>query len=358
MDRRLLALAGLGIGLLALSPAPADAAANCSRTSTGLLALPDLGAGTYRGEPGGLYPGGSNQPPAAYRQAGLQAAARVSPPAVLLSIGMSNATQEFSAFARAERADPQKADSVLLVDGAQGGQTAAIWAAPGARTWTVVEQRLQQAGAADGQVQAIWLKEADAGPTGDELAYSRRLEGELAAIVAIAARRFPNLRQVFVSPRTYAGYATTALNPEPYAYASGFAVKWLVADSVAHPDRRPWVGWGPYLWTDGTRGTGFQWTCSDAAADGTHPSPQGMEKVSRLLRDFFTGSPFTAWFGGRAAPQGAAAPPPAAPRLPGWAPAAGVAGAGILLVLGLSSLRRRRARGRASTPSPPAPGPG
>src|SRR5262249_48243925 len=34
-----------------------------ARESTGMTPLPDLGGGMYKGEQGGLYPGGSNQPP-------------------------------------------------------------------------------------------------------------------------------------------------------------------------------------------------------------------------------------------------------------------------------------------------------
>src|SRR5438552_12484158 len=46
-------------------------AAHPSRESTGFVALPDLGKGNYKGEQGGLYPGGSNKPPASHLKAGL-----------------------------------------------------------------------------------------------------------------------------------------------------------------------------------------------------------------------------------------------------------------------------------------------
>ena len=36
---------------------------NPPRDSTGLIPLCDLGKGTYKGEEGGLYPGGGNTPP-------------------------------------------------------------------------------------------------------------------------------------------------------------------------------------------------------------------------------------------------------------------------------------------------------
>src|SRR3712207_7046545 len=39
--------------------------------------------------------------------------------------------------------------------------------------------------------------------------------------------------------------ASTPLNPEPYAYQSGFAVKWLIQDRVrGRIMGRPWLAWG------------------------------------------------------------------------------------------------------------------
>src|SRR5262249_7525367 len=46
-------------------------ASHPARESTGLIPLPDLGTAMYKGEQGGLYPGGANTPPAAHLRAGL-----------------------------------------------------------------------------------------------------------------------------------------------------------------------------------------------------------------------------------------------------------------------------------------------
>jgi hypothetical protein len=63
----------------------------------------------------------------------------------------------------------------------------------------------------------------------------------------------------------------------------------------------PWLGWGPYLWTNGERGRkdGLTWTCTDVGPDGTHPSPSGRTKVADLLWTFFsTNRTSRGWFRG------------------------------------------------------------
>lgn len=298
------------IAMLAAGSARSAPAADCSKTSVGFTPLTDLKTGHYHGYQGGLYPGGKNVPPKTYLKNGLAYARLVKPRAasgapassgkvVLLSVGMSNTTQEFSEFVH-EAASVQTDPHLVIVDGAQGGQDAEAVKIPTANYWRVVDQRLSSAGVTPAQVQVVWLKEAIAGPTETFPADARRLQGDLHAIVVLMAVRFPNLRLVYVSSRTYAGYATTKLNPEPYAYQSGFAVKWLVRERIRGGLRgRPWLAWGPYLWTGGTKGrrSGLVWTCQDVVSDGTHPSPSGRQKVARQLLKFFsTNATAKRWF--------------------------------------------------------------
>src|SRR5438093_4711366 len=77
------------------------------RAQTGMIPLNDLGSGLYLNQyQGGLYPNGSNTVPAAHASEGMLRAGAIQPldlngnPSasghyVLLSIGMSNTTQEF-----------------------------------------------------------------------------------------------------------------------------------------------------------------------------------------------------------------------------------------------------------------------
>jgi Cu/Ag efflux protein CusF/lysophospholipase L1-like esterase len=291
-----------------------------------LKPLTEMGTEVYQGYKGGLYPGGKNQRPAAHEKAGLSLAKGVQPldadgkphadgKIVLLSVGMSNTTQVFSAFKRLADADAAKNRRLVIVDGAQGGMTALRIQDPenpkgGAQFWSTVDKRLETAGVSRAQVQAVWIKEADAGPTQGFPKYAQTLQAELAKIVQLFPKRFPNVKLAYLSSRTYGGYAKTPLNPDPYAFESGFSVKWLIEDQIkGEPGLNydaakgsvtaPWLSWGPYLWANGTtkRADGFFYEESDFGSDGTHPSPAGQQKVARLLLDFFKNDSTTkGWF--------------------------------------------------------------
>jgi hypothetical protein len=214
---------------------------------------------------------------------------------------MSNTTQETQAFLRLAAADPSVNPKVTLVDGAQSGQTARITADTRSNYWQVVGERLAWAGVTAKQVQAAWLKQANAQPSAAFPAEAKRLQADLEATIANLRERYPNLKLVYLSSRIYGGYASVPLNPEPHAYEGAFAVRWVIAAKVAQEaESAPWIGWGPYLWADGTAGRhqdSLVWTRADFGPDGTHPSEQGRQKVGRLLLDFLkTDATAKVWF--------------------------------------------------------------
>jgi uncharacterized protein (TIGR03437 family) len=316
----------IGVILLIAMPVWRAGASDCTKTSVGLTPLNDLGTGMHKGFQGGLYPNGINTRPATHENLGLQQARAIQPlntngqpdangRVVLVSIGMSNTTQEFSTFKPMADADPGKNPKLVIVDGAQGGMTASaisnLSSSQGQQFWNVVNQRLAAANVTPAQVQIAWVKEANASPSAAFPAHAQELRDQFALIAQILKTRFPNIRIAYYSSRTYAGYASTTLNPEPYAYESGFAVKWMIENQINgstdlnfDPARgavkAPWLAWGPYLWADGTRprSDGLTYVCSDFANDGTHPAPSGArQKVAQMLLDFFkTDSTARLWF--------------------------------------------------------------
>lgn len=275
----------------------------------------------HEGEDGGLYGGGSNIPPEAHRRAAESELARIRPRNAqgepdddgvigFIAISMSNATQEFSRFKQVADASPLKSPKVKIVDCAQGGQAMAEWAPANARPWDEARRRLAAAGVSTNQVQVAWIKLANKAPTGSLQEHVRILERDTLAVLQNARTLFPNLRIVYLGSRTYGGYAKGQLNPEPYAYESAFAARWLIQRQIkGDPElagiKAPLLLWGPYLWADGgseRKLDGLVWNRSDFGPDGVHPSDSGRQKVANLLLDFLSKDDRAKpWFSGHAA---------------------------------------------------------
>jgi hypothetical protein len=307
------------------------------KETTGMIPVTELVDGRYKGQRGGLYGNGKNTPPASHQAAAERELAKIrlldangepskNGKVVLISLGMSNTTQEFSQFKKMVDADPNKSPDVVIVDCAQGGQAAAQWAYPekykrvDRRTgrqrpspWVVMDERIKSAGVSAEQVQLVWIKQAEMGPAnlGEFPKHARVLQKNIAVILRKLKARFPNLRIAYLSSRIYAGYARGSPNPEPYAYESAFSVRWLIEEQIAgNPElnydakkgrvESPLLLWGPYLWGDGVRprkSDGLVWKREDLAGDGTHPSQSGRRKVAEMLLRFFKSDVDTkGWF--------------------------------------------------------------
>jgi hypothetical protein len=253
---------------------------------------------------------------------------------VLLSVGMSNTTMEFQAFKHKADEDPKKSPQVVILDGAQGARVASLWArgpegvpadiklskeaAQKVDPWPVVDQRLKDAGISPQQIQVAWIKHAQSGPSlqGEFPKHAEILTENIILTLQRLHQRFPNLRVAYLSSRIYAGYATTALNPEPYAYEGAFAVRWVIQKQIKGDPQlnfdankgevtSPAVLWGPYLWTDGIKprqGDKLVWLEEDVVpSDHTHPSDSGREKVANLLLNFLHNDPLArCWYLGSA----------------------------------------------------------
>ena len=287
---------------------------------------------------------------------------------VFLGIGMSNADQEFGSFASAASASGSGVNpKVAAIDGAMGAATACYWTVAQGQTLNscpdakgvllgnqydrVRDQVLATAANApsappgcgttnnpcltEKQVQVLWIKNANPRPgipsqggpglrslcdkvvnpttcVNDNDTEAIHYEGQLGETIRAAKSRYPNLKQVFLSTRIYAGYSTNGLNPEPYAYEYGYSAKWLIEAQIQQergnaPDpvagdmsltTAAWTAWGTYLWANGStpRSDGTVWLQGDFQSDGTHPNAEGTQKVVNLLMAFFLGSPYTPWF--------------------------------------------------------------
>lgn len=308
-----------------------------------MVPINDLATASYKGFQGGLYPNGQNEPPAMHHTAGISFGNAVEPldvngmpnpngKYILMSIGMSNTTQEFCSqnsflpcdawtFTGQAEADPEvNTSSLVIVNGSRGGRSAEDWVSPQDENYDRVKNdRIETLGLSEAQVQIIWVKVANPRPTislPDLASDAFWLEEQLGDIARALKVRYPNVKQIFISSRIYAGYAegVSKLNPEPYAYESAFSTKWAIeaqieqeagegidsrAGDLDYDSVTGWLGWGPYLWANGAtpRSDGLIWLPEDFDDDFTHPGMEAERKVGAALLEFFKTSPYTqCWF--------------------------------------------------------------
>lgn len=203
-------------------------------------------------------------------------------PLVVAALGMSNTAREWAEF----RDIARDHTAARLVDTACAGCAAARWATPEDPAWENAAMRLQRQGLTEADVRVVWMK-VTAGQ------FTAATADDFDRILAAMRVRWPNVEQVFVSSRIYGGYAPEG---EPAAWDTGPAVRTFVLRHLG--ERDPWIGWGPYMWANGTeaRSDGLRWLRSDFEEDGIHPSNSGEAKVAAILLEFFQTSPYAAWF--------------------------------------------------------------
>lgn len=223
----------------------------------------------------------------------------------VVCVGMSNAAQECNAYLTAVRGswagelNPQ----VRVANCAVGGHAVERWNDPAydGVLWDACTQtKLSAAGIRPDQVRVLYHKAANqftTGPGGAPLPLYPDPASDYAAfrrnLSAFAARvkgKFPSVRAVYSSSRSYGGFAASFGRGEPLSYEEGHALNtWLgenrSVDGV-------WYGWGPYLWapscdTGVTNASGVCYDRADYVADGVHPSAAGQAKVARMIHERF-----------------------------------------------------------------------
>jgi hypothetical protein len=238
---------------------------------------------------------------------------------VLVAIGISNTSQEFSsggagAFRPRALADLARNPRVTIVDAAQGGHTAFQWADDTLDEWDVMATRIANAGAFGPQVQVAWIKLAELQGETPDLSFPAHMtwhQDNVARVLRRARSLYPNLKLAFLSSRTRSYRVLVGGNPEPLTYEMGFAVRNLMEhqingtgdlnyDEDLGPAVAPFIVWGPYLWIDGEnpRSDGLTWPCTDVnQTDFSHPSATGVAKVADQLTALFRSDELAApWY--------------------------------------------------------------
>jgi hypothetical protein len=283
-------------------------------TNNPLVALTDLGTGTYLGYEGGLYPNGQNTPPPAQLSTAVSYAQNIAAgtgPYALISVGVSITRTMWDEFEPMEAADPTVNSKLVLVNAAIDGTNSPDWTSPTSGTWlTITNFYLPYQNLTANQVVAAFIMMPHSNPSGTYPSDMQSQENDLIAILQNLHTYFPNLQLAYVSSLHYGGYGASSSYPEPDAYEFGLAVQNVIADQINGnpalnnnpangPVMAPLLLWGPYTWANGLlgRSDGLTWDCQDYSSDGLHNSDIGRNKEAGLLTTFFKSDPTaTPWF--------------------------------------------------------------
>ena len=260
----------------------------------GLVPIDQMAPGmTYQGQDGGLYGGGSNQPPASLLDSALAAASSVVPrnfvgapsesgKVGVIAIGQSTTKQWFPYFQRMTR---PLSDRFTFVNAGQDNMVSQRWARS-PEPWTVANAMVAKSGLSRYQVQVAIIDSArirswaDGGLSEQISAY----RADLGRIVTLAKARYPNLGLVYFLPFHDSSYTRTRrMLQEPYTYQLGFGIRQVIHDQGTGS---PVLLWGPYVWAAMSNPSFYY--------DGIHFSHAGRAEMASLMWSFLQQDPVAA----------------------------------------------------------------
>jgi len=286
---------------------------------TAKIPITDLGAGTFLGRTGGLYPGGVNTPSGVYAQDLLTFAGSVKPRNAsgnivqdgvvgFIAIGGSTAGKMMSALTDKTVGNPLTNQKLKLVNCTNGEASASANSLmnPLDNIWNIIQGKLDRKKLTNAQVQVIYLETEDSVQTSGFPVRPLRLKQEYLEVMHVFKSRFANIKLVYLLGRTTTFKSPTKYtihNVEPNPYYNGWACKWLIEDQIngaAGTDYKganaeaPLITWGWYQWAYGTsqpRLDGFTWEDSDTV-DGLHAAPTGQDTLSTYFQKFLLTDPY------------------------------------------------------------------
>lgn len=219
----------------------------------------------------------------------------------LVCIGMSNASQECADFA-AKRRTALAAEinpEVVVVNCGVGGRAIEDWIDPAfdAVLWDAcIGARLPASGLALRHARVVYHKAANAQttlqgggvrpPYPDPQSDFSRFRQNLEAFAVRVRQKLPSVQAVYTTSRSYGGFAGSPTRGEPLSFEEGLALDgWLRTNRSVDG---VWHGWGPYVWAPDcaagvTNGSGVCYIRSDYQADGVHPAPGALDKISGMI---------------------------------------------------------------------------
>lgn len=251
------------------------------------VALPELGADTFLGAQGGLYPDGQNEPPAAYLAAlmAVSGALANNNQIVVVAIGpsiMQNSVSGFAPFLNSLGVN----DNIVFVDGSLGSNQQRF-EDPDYFGWDVGINRLPP-GLTAVDVDIVLYYNALTSPSGSFPDFVQMAAGSFEITYNIINQKYPNVQLILQNSQHYAGWCGQCKAPEPYAHYNGFAVKELIERRINGEINGALIAWNAYHWDD-------TWL-ENYYTDGLHLSGLGQQSTGQLWHDYLSTSFNAVWY--------------------------------------------------------------
>jgi len=341
MKQLLLLLLTLGTGLFSCNKDPNIVKKNFgqdesssrwpdSTSDSAKVPINDLGAGTYLGFVGGLYPGGIDTPAGKYAKDLLNFSNRIKPldsngkasesgRIVFISLGASTGGHNMVALMSKTNNNPLTNPRLTLANCNNGGGNASLNSImnPSDPYWDHVSLILKNRHLSYKQVQVIYLETDDSIPVTSFPERAYQVRDDLKKAMQVCKTKFRHLKLVYVLGRTTTWDKTQVQNIEPAPYYNGWGNKFFIEDQInGAPGTQykgdtavaPLVTWGWYQWADGTtnpRQDGFIWT-KDLTVDGLHATPEGQDTLTTRFQNFLLTDRYASiWYANHAKPLSA-----------------------------------------------------
>ena len=283
--------------------------------------LTDLGAGTYLGFTGGLYPNGANKPSGTYATDLSAIASSITPLNIngipdaaggvgFIAIGASTCGILFNALRDKAAANSSVNPKLLFATCTEGATSIEEMQDANASYWNTVQTKLTRNNVTAKQVQVIYIETDDSVYNADFPARPYRVRDKYETVIRLFKIKFPNIKLVYVNGRTTTFIDSSKkkiFNTEPCPYYNGWGCKFIIEDqinqvpSMAYKGANavaPLVTWGWYQWCNANepRKDGFVWTLNDTS-DGLHANSKGANILSNHFIDFLLNDTYAKiWF--------------------------------------------------------------
>lgn len=288
---------------------------------TVMTPLTDLGAGTFLGFMGGLYPGGENAPSGQYATDLDSVSSSIVPLDVngnyaasgkigFISIGASTCSIMMNNLRKKTKKSTLTNPLLLTANCTGGGES--IQEINDTITnayWNVAFSKLAKNNLTAAQVEVVYMETDDSISSMSFPERPLNTKAVYTTTMQILLTKFPNLKVVYLIGRTttFLGAGKKQQNREPGPYYNGWGCKFIIEGQINNepalqykgPERKvPMIAWGWYQWSVGyqPRSDGFIWT-KELTRDGLHANDQGADIISTNFMNFLLNDPYASkWY--------------------------------------------------------------